>query len=52
MQIVDLAVRADRWVKLKESKKKYKYLDLARELKNCGMWKWQSYQSWLVLSLQ
>ena len=32
-QIVDFAVRADNWVKSKESEKKCKYLDLARELK-------------------
>ena len=32
-QIVDLAVPADHRVKLKESRKRYKYLDIARELK-------------------
>ena len=32
-KIVDFAVLADHWVKLKESEKKDKYLDLARELK-------------------
>ena len=32
-QIVDFAIPADYRVKLKESKKKDKYLDLARELK-------------------
>ena len=32
-QIVDFAILADRRVKLKESKKRDKYLDLARELK-------------------
>ena len=32
-QIVDFAVSADHWVKLKESGKKDKYLDLARESK-------------------
>ena len=31
--IVDFAVPADGWVKLKKSEKKDKYLDLARELK-------------------
>ena len=31
-QIVDFAVPADHWGKLKESEKKDKYLDLAREL--------------------
>ena len=35
-RIVDFAVSADHRVKLKESEKKDKYLDLARELKNCG----------------
>ena len=32
-RIVDFAVSAGHWVKLKESEKKDKYLDLARELK-------------------
>ena len=32
-QIVDIAVPADHWVKLKEGEKRDKYLDLARELK-------------------
>ena len=32
-RIVDFALPADHIVKLKESEKKYKYLDLARELK-------------------
>ena len=32
-RIVDFAVLADHWVKLKENEKKDKYLDLARELK-------------------
>ena len=35
-RIVDFAVPADYGVKLKESEKTVKYLDLARELKNCG----------------
>ena len=35
-KIVDFAVPADHRIKLKEYKKKDKYLDLARELKNCG----------------
>ena len=34
--IVDFAVPADHRINLKESEKKDKYLDLARELKNCG----------------
>ncbi len=33
-KIVDFAVPADHRIKLKECEKKYKYLDLARELKN------------------
>ena len=37
-RIMDLAVLADHMIKLKESKKRYKYLDLARELKKlCNM---------------
>ena len=32
-KIVDFAVPADHKIKLKECEKKYKYLDLARELK-------------------
>ncbi len=35
-KIVDFAVPADHRIKLKECEKKDKYLDLARELKNCG----------------
>ena len=39
-KIVDFAVPADHRINLKESEKKDKYLDLARELKkNCGTWK-------------
>ena len=52
-KIVDFAVSADHWLKLKECEKKNKYLDLARELKkNYGTWRWQLYQLWLVLSVQ
>ena len=36
---MDFAVPLDHWVKLKESKKKDKYLDLARELKKLGIMK-------------
>ena len=36
LRIVDFAVPADHWVKLKECEKKDKYLDIARELKSCG----------------
>ena len=35
-KIVDFAVPADHRINLKESEKKDKYLDLARELKSCG----------------
>ena len=36
-KIVDIAVPADHRINLKESEKKDKYLDLAREIKkNCG----------------
>ena len=42
---MEFAVPADHRVKLKESEKKNKYPDLAREfLKNCWTWKWQLYQ--------
>ena len=41
--MVDFAITADHRVKLKESEKKDKYLDLDRELKNCRTWKWQLY---------
>ena len=34
--LVDFAIPLDNRVKIKESKKKYKYLDLARELKKLG----------------
>ena len=40
-RIVDFAVPADHRVKLKESEKKDKYLDLAEG--NCGTWKWHLY---------
>ena len=42
--IVDFAVPADHRIELKECEKKDKYLDLARELKNYGTWRWQLYQ--------
>ena len=52
---MDLAVSSDHTAKLKESEKKYKYLDLARELKkavehendgciNCNWCFWYSHQ--------
>ena len=37
---MNFADPADHKIKLKESEKKDKYLDLAREQKNCGIWKW------------
>ena len=40
-KIVDFAVPADHKIKLKECEKRDKYLDLARELKNCGTCRWQ-----------
>ena len=48
-KIVDFA---DHRIKLKECEKKDKYLDIARELKNYGTWKWWLYQLWLVLLAQ
>ena len=53
-RIVDFTVRANHWVKLKESEKKDKYLDLAREVKknveyecdgdtNCKQCSWYSH---------
>ena len=45
-RIVDFTVSTDHRVKLKESEKKDKYLDLARKFKkNCGIWKWRLVQS-------
>ena len=41
-KIADFAIRADHRVKLKESEKKDKYLDLARELKK--LWNMKVYQ--------
>ena len=43
-QDVELAFSADPGVELKESEKKDKYLDLARELKICGTWKCRWYE--------
>ena len=46
----DFAVPADHRIELKWCERRYKYLDLARELKkNSGTWRWQLYQWWLVL---
>ena len=42
-KIVGFAVPVDHRVKLKEIEMKDKYLDLARELKKCGTWKWRLY---------
>ena len=47
-KIFDFPVSAE----LKEYEKKDKYLDLARELKNYGTWKWRLFQRWLVLLAQ
>ena len=41
---MDFAVLADHRVKVKESEKKDKYLDLAKEWKNNGTWKRLWYQ--------
>ena len=43
-KIVDFALLADYRIKLKENEKKDKYLDLARNWKNYGTWRWQLYQ--------
>ena len=43
-KIVNFAVPADHRIKMKECEKKDKYLDLVRELKNCGTYRWQLYQ--------
>ena len=43
-KIVDFAVSVDHRIKLKEYKKKDKYLDLAGNWKNYGICRWQSYQ--------
>ena len=41
-KIVNFAVLADYRIKMKESEKKNKHLDLAWELKkNYGTWRWQ-----------
>ena len=37
----DIAILADHRVKLKKYEKRDKFLDLARELKNYGTWKWR-----------
>ena len=43
-KIVNFTVPADRKIKLKESEKRGKYLDFARELKKYEKWKWRWYQ--------
>ena len=43
-QLVEFTVPIDHRVKLKESKKLNKYLNLVRELKNCGTTRWLWYQ--------
>ena len=37
--VIFFALPADHWLKIKESKKIYKYINLARELKDCQTWK-------------
>ena len=51
-KIVDFAVPANHRIKLKESEKKDKYLDLAREIKKNYDTRWQLYQSWLMILVQ
>ena len=52
-KIVYFPVAADRRIKLEESEKTDKYLDLVRELKkNNGTWRWRLYQLWLMHSVQ
>ena len=46
--IVNFAALVDHRVKIKESKKRDEYLDLAREFKNYGTWRWQWNQLGLV----
>ena len=41
---MDFTIPANHRVKLKESEKKNKYLNLVRELKKNGTWKWRLYQ--------
>ena len=41
---MNFAVPADHRINLKESEKKDKYLDFAKELKTCETWKWRLYQ--------
>ena len=43
-QVVDFALLVDHRVKLKESKKRDRYLDLAREQNNYRTWSWQWHQ--------
>ena len=38
-KIEDFVILADHWVKLRESKTRDKYVDLAREPKKYGRWK-------------
>ena len=48
-KIVDFAVPADHWIKLKEVKRKISTWTLLGNWKKYGTWRWQWYQSWLVL---
>ena len=45
---MDFATPVDHRVKIPESEKKDQYLDLARELKSYGTWRWWWYQLLLV----
>ena len=47
-RIMEIVVLADHRVKIKENEKRHKYLDLAREQKSYGTWRWQWCQLWLV----
>ena len=40
-RIVDFAVAVEYWLKIKESEKRDKYLDLAREQKKWEPWRWR-----------
>ena len=51
-QIADLAIPSDHRVKLEESEKGYKYVDLGTELKiNYGTWMWMWYELQLAHSV-
>ena len=53
LQKCGLCCPANHRIKIKASEKKDKYIDLAKDLKKKdGTWKWQLYQSGLVLLVQ